>query len=84
MKALEADSQFLANNNLMDFSLLLIKAKSDINKNHSAIENDIMPALIFLKEQNGQGRLELRNSINIVDPKRMSLTPQLMALSQIS
>ena len=50
MKALEADSQFLANNNLMDFSLLLIKAKSDINKNHSAIENDIMPALIFLKE----------------------------------
>ena len=51
-------------NNLMDYSLLLIKAR----KSNSVINNinaDLMPALVFLKDTKGGARLELRNSILI-------------------
>lgn len=68
LRTLEQDSQFLMQNNLMDYSLLLIKARND--KNPSVIEHEMMPALVLLKEQNGEARLELRNSITIVKPGR--------------
>jgi len=68
LRAIELDSQFLQRNNLMDYSLLLIKARND--RKLSVVEHEMMPALVLLREQNGEARLELRNSISIVKPGR--------------
>jgi hypothetical protein len=48
LRILEQDSQFLMRNNLMDYSLLLIKARND--RNLSVIEHEMMPALVLLRE----------------------------------
>ena len=72
MSIIERDAQFLALNNLMDFSLLLIKLENQTPKrllHNSNISphttTDIQPAMILVRAQNGDVRLELRNSINI-------------------
>lgn len=72
LNTIERDARFLAEYNLMDFSLLLIKLTNDNSTPYLHNSNlsphtttDIQPAMILVRGQNGDMRLELRNSINI-------------------
>jgi hypothetical protein len=64
------DAQFLAENNLMDYSLLLIKARNpDFNKssNDSKEEHKLlrMPAIVYVRQKQGPNMLVLRETDNL-------------------
>ena len=58
----------------MDFSLLLIKASNKVgNKrmlDQDDIEEEMMPAMVLMKNEKGEARLELRNSIILRQPSK--------------
>jgi hypothetical protein len=75
-EVIHRDAQFLAENNLMDYSLLLIKARNpDFNKssNDSKEEHKLlrMPAIVYVRQKQGPNMLVLRETDNLnIDFKR--------------
>ena len=57
LEVIERDAKFLARNNLMDYSLLFIKAK---NPKKAKQRVAIMPALVFVRSKDGSNQLQLR------------------------
>ncbi|CDW79635.1 phosphatidylinositol phosphate kinase pipk5 [Stylonychia lemnae] len=57
LQSIQEDLSFLRNNRLMDYSLLLIKVKNTKQPNDKIKR---MPALIYIKQKNGNNRLQLR------------------------
>ncbi|CDW82893.1 1-phosphatidylinositol-4-phosphate 5-kinase [Stylonychia lemnae] len=60
LNILEKDSLFLSQNNLMDYSLLFIKAKNVDAKKSSEMQK--MPAIVYVKQKNGENQLQLRET----------------------
>lgn len=66
-EVIERDAKFLADNNLMDYSLLFIKARNpDFNKSNSSSKEEHkllrMPALVYMKSKIGENMLVIRET----------------------
>ena len=65
------DARFLAENNLMDYSLLLIKARNpDFNKSSNDSKEEQhkllrMPAIVYVRQKKGPNMLVLRETDNL-------------------
>lgn len=55
MMTIERDARFLSNNNLMDYSLLFIKAKNPKMRAETKLRK--MPALVYVKQKDGVNQL---------------------------